>query len=378
MQFSTRFSTKKHVLAATATAVIAVLVAGCSSASSTAAGSTTSSAGAAPSAPSSAAAAPAAGASVAASSAPVAASSAPAASSSGSPSAASTGGTFAQDSSTLIFGAVPDKAGSDSNWKPLEEYIAKKTGLTVVYKPTTDYSALIAASVAGQVDIGAFSGLTYVQATNQGAKIDVASAVISSPGLTTPGYYSDPIVPKGSSITSVKGFKGKKVCFVDPASTSGFLFPLLALKTAGINVTPSGKDASGNPTFADFTAFFAGAHDKSVQAVGAKQCEAGFAEDTEAEDTPALSDKVTVVKDGRQLVPGGPLVYADALPSDLKTKLHNILSGASLDAITAAGITVTAGFKSGYYGVAPETKAFYQKIYNICTDIPAADCAPKS
>jgi phosphonate transport system substrate-binding protein len=284
-------------------------------------------------------------------------------------------GKWASTSGTLVFATVPDKAGSDSNWKPLEDYIAKQTGYKVQFYPTSDYTALIAAAVAGKVDVASFSGLTYVQAENKGAKLTVASAVIASKGLTDPGYYSEAIVPAGSPITSVADFKGKHLCFVDPSSTSGFLFPLLALSKAGISVTSSGADASGAPSFADFKATFAGSHDKSVQAVAAKQCEAGFAEDAEAE-VAAGKGQVKVL--GKQYVPGGPLVYSSTLPQDVQTKLKAALSSITLDQISGAGITVTDGFTSGFQGAKTEDDSYYQSIRDICKQVTAAKCAPSN
>ncbi|OHV47611.1 phosphonate ABC transporter substrate-binding protein [Pseudofrankia sp. BMG5.36] len=281
-------------------------------------------------------------------------------------------GTFAKGAGTLVFGTVPDQAGSDSNWKPLEEYIAKKTGYKVEYFPTADYTALIAAAVAGKVDVAAFSGLTYVNATNKGAKHTVVSAVIASKGLTDPGYYSEAIVPKGSDITSVAGFKGKTVCFVSKSSTSGFLFPMLALSKAGLNITPSGTDASGNPTFADFKASFAGAHDKSVQAVASKQCDAGFAEDSEAEA--GVKDGTLTVVD-KQYVPGGPMTISTTLPKSVQDKLKATLGSVTLDQITAEGITVTDGFKDAFQAAKPEDDSYYDAIRDICTKVTAADCA---
>ncbi|BDZ51432.1 phosphate-import protein PhnD [Frondihabitans sucicola] len=281
-------------------------------------------------------------------------------------------GTYAKSSDTLVFGAVPDQAGSDSNWKPVEDYIAKKTGKKVEFYPTSDYTALIAAAVAGKVDIASFSGLTYVQAVNKGAKLGVASAVVSSPGLKDPGYYSEAIVPKGSPITKLADFAGKKICFVDPNSTSGFLFPLLALSKAGLSVKSSGTDASGNPKFSDFTASFAGAHDKSVQSIATKQCDAGFAEDTEA-DAAAKKGQVTVID--KQYVPGGPLVYSKALPSAEQTKLTSIMKSITVDDITAAGISTSDGFTSTFFGAIAEKDSYYKSIRDICTQVPAAECA---
>jgi phosphonate transport system substrate-binding protein len=42
------------------------------------------------------------------------------------------------------------------------------------------------------------------------------------------------IVAANSSITSLKDLKGKRVAFVSPSSTSGYLLPLAALRQAGI------------------------------------------------------------------------------------------------------------------------------------------------
>jgi len=303
-------------------------------------------------------------------------SSASASGSSSSSAGSSSDGTFAKDSGTLVFAATPDQAGSDSNNKPLEDYIAQQTGLKVEYFPTSDYTALIAAMVAGKADITTSGGLQYVMATNKGADYDPVAAMLNSPGVTEAGYYSEAIVNPGSGVTDVAGFKGKKVCFVDPTSTSGYFYPLLAMKAAGIDITPTGTDASGNPTFKDFTAYFAGTHPKSVQAVASGQCDVGFAEDTESE---AKGSGVTVVKDaakvgdglGRQLVPGSPIVISDTLPASLKKKLTKILGTVSTTTLKNAGFTPDADF----YGILPETKAFYDPIYKGCADATIAKAA---
>lgn len=279
-------------------------------------------------------------------------------------------GTFASgDPGTLVFATVPDKAGTDASWKPLEDYIAKKTGLKVDFKPTTDYAALISAGIAGQVDVGSFSGATYTLAAKKGAKFDLVSAVGVEAGAAQPGYYSEAIVPANSSIKSVADFKGKTICFVSPQSTSGFFFPLHTLKTAGISVDSTSKDANGNPVFSDFTAYFAGAHDKSVAAVESGQCQVGFAEDTEAD---AAKDLKVIDK---QLVPGGPLVISSALPQSVKDKLIDALKDVTLDQITASGVTVTDAFKSGFKFAKSVDSKFYDQVLDICNTIPAAGCA---
>ncbi|WOQ17887.1 phosphate/phosphite/phosphonate ABC transporter substrate-binding protein [Raineyella sp. W15-4] len=292
--------------------------------------------------------------------------------SSGSTGAASASkGTWAKSEGTIVFGATPDKAGSDSSNKPLEDYIAKQTGYKVEYYPTADYTALIAAAVAGKIDVMSSGALQYVMAVNKGAKIEPVAATLTSPTVTKAGYYSEAMVPAGSSIASLADAKGKKVCFVDPNSTSGFLFGLYQLSKAGIDVNASGTDANGNPTFKDFTPVFAGAHDKSVQAVASKQCDVGFAEDTEA-DAAAQKGQVTIIN--KEFVPGGPLSISSTLPADVKTKLSGVLAGATVDAINGSGVTLTDGFTKGYFGAQKADAAYYQTITDLCKSIPAAKC----
>ncbi|KZC96276.1 MULTISPECIES: phosphate/phosphite/phosphonate ABC transporter substrate-binding protein [Clavibacter] len=285
---------------------------------------------------------------------------------------ADSSGTWAKAEGTLVFGATPDQAGSDSNNKPLEDYIAKETGLKVEYYPTADYTALIAAAVAGKIDMMSSGALQYVMASNKGAEIEPVAAMLTSKSVTDPGYYSEAIVPKGSSITDLSGAKGKTVCFVDPNSTSGFLFGLKQLQKAGLDVTSTGADANGNPQFADFTPYFAGAHDKSAQAVASGQCDVGFAEDSIVEPE-AAAGKLTVV--GKEYVPGGPLSISSALPADVKAKLTTALQGATIDAIKASGVPMTDGFAKGYFGAQPEDVSYYSGIAELCDSIAAAKCA---
>lgn len=265
---------------------------------------------------------------------------------------------YAVDASTIVFGVVPDSADTQTNYQPLMDYLAKETGKKVEYKESTDYAALIEAAVAGKVDVASFSGFTYVTAKNNGAKLTPISSIITEKGQE-PGYYSEAIVPKGSAITDLAGFKGKKVCFVDPSSTSGYLFPSYNLLKAGIDPQK------------DVTAVFAGKHDISVQKTGeGVECEAGFAEDSEV----AKSDKVTVIQ--KTKVPGAPITVSDALPADEKAQVAKALSNVTIDQIIAAGIkgADTDGFKSVFYATKPVDDKYYDLIRDICSKTHATQC----
>lgn len=275
----------------------------------------------------------------------------------GSDDASSTSG-FAVDENTLVFGVVPDSVDTETNYQPLMDYIAQITGKSVEYHESTDYAALIEAAVAGKVDVASFSGFTYVTATNNGAQLTPISSIVTAEGQE-PGYYSQAIVPAGSDIKSIEDFKGKKVCFVDPSSTSGYLFPSYNLLKAGIDPKT------------DITPVFAGKHDVSVQKVGkGAECEAGFAEDSEV----AKSDKVEVIDE--TMVPGAPLVYSSTLPDDVSKKLIDGLSEITIDDIIAAGIdgADTDAFRSVFYATKPVDDAYYDLIRDICKETEAEQC----
>jgi phosphonate transport system substrate-binding protein len=265
---------------------------------------------------------------------------------------------YAADEDTIVFGVVPDSVDTETNYQPLMDYIAKETGKKVDYHESTDYAALIEASVAGKIDVASFSGLTYVTAKKNGAKITPISSIITAEGQE-PGYYSEAIVPKGSDISSIKDFKGKKVCFVDPSSTSGYLFPSYNLLKAGVDPK------------SDVTPVFAGKHDVSVQKVGAgTECDAGFAEDSEVEK----SDKVKVI--AKTMVPGAPIVVSDTLPTAEKDTLQKALSEVTIDQIIADGVTSadSDGFRSVFYGTKPVDDEYYDLIRDLCTTTKSTSC----
>ena len=273
-------------------------------------------------------------------------------------SSSSTDGAFAVDSETLVFGVVPDSVDTETNYQPLMDYIAQETGKTVEYHESTDYAALIEGAIAGKIDIASFSGFTYVTATNNGAELTPISSIVTDEGQE-PGYFSQAIVPTASDITSIDDFAGKKVCFVDPSSTSGYLFPSYNLLEAGIDPEK------------DITPVFAGKHDVSVQKVGeGVECEVGFAEDSEVEK----SDRVKVIDE--TMVPGAPIVMANALPKDLQTQLVDLLGEVTIDDIIKSGVdgADSDAFRATFYSTEPVDDEYYNTIRDICKETNAEQC----
>lgn len=284
----------------------------------------------------------------------------------GSSSSAVTEG-FAKDENTLVMGMVPDQQSVESNFQPLVDYIEAKTGKTVELVQSTDYAALVEASIAGRIDIGNFSGFTYVAATNGGAPLTPIGVTVTKEG-EEPGYESLTVVPAGSDIKSIADLKGKKVCFVDPGSTSGYLYPSAELLSNDLDPET------------DVTPVFAGGHDASaLKTAQGVECDAGFAEDAVVEVT-GIADGLFKEGDleviNRVTVPGAPLVMSTNLPEDVQTTLKESLQSITRDDIEAEGIEVTDAFASFFYELVPVEDSYYESVRKVCDETGAAQCQP--
>jgi phosphonate transport system substrate-binding protein len=188
----------------------------------------------------------------------------------------------------LTFAAVPAENAEDIASYITPQIIGEELGIEMEFVQAADYAGVIEGMVAERVDIGSFGAFSYVIATGAGANIDVLGLWSGETPDTIGDYRSYLVVPVGSEIRKPADLAGKKVCFVDPGSTSGFLFPSAALLEVGLD--PS-------ETSTDITPIFAGGHDASALAVKNGDCDAGFAYDTmvtqqliESGDLPGIID----------------------------------------------------------------------------------------
>lgn len=113
-----------------------------------------------------------------------------------------------------------------------------KLGCRVQLITANTYVAEIDAMRAGQVEMGEFGPLGYVLAHQLANAQPVAAFGDTSgkPDTYTAGIW----VPTRSSITSLAQLKGKTIALSSTTSTSGGLYPIAALISAGFKCTPTG------------------------------------------------------------------------------------------------------------------------------------------
>lgn len=152
----------------------------------------------------------------------------------------------------LKMGFVPMKDGDTliESVEPLTEMLSNELGIKVEGFTATNYVGVVEGLGSGQVDFGFIPPFAYVLANSE-SDAQVILTAINKSGEAR--YRSQFLVRKDSGIKTFADVKGKVVAFVDPSSTSGYLFPGAYLITEGIDIEK------------DMEYVYSGGHDKSLQ-----------------------------------------------------------------------------------------------------------------
>lgn len=152
----------------------------------------------------------------------------------------------------IRMGFVPMRDGDKliESVEPLTEMLSKELGVKVEGFTATNYVGVVEGLGSGQVDFGFIPPFAYVLANKESNAQVILTALNKD---LEAKYRSQFLVRKDSGIKSFADIKGKKVAFVDPSSTSGYLFPGAHLMTEGIDIEK------------DIQYVYSGGHDKSLQ-----------------------------------------------------------------------------------------------------------------
>lgn len=152
----------------------------------------------------------------------------------------------------LVMGLVPvansEKLTEDI--APFHEMLSKNMGIKVEGFIASNYVGVVEALGTGTVDFALIPPFAYMLANKKNGS-EALLSTLDKHGEN--GYYSVLIVKADSGINNIKDLAGKKFAFVDPSSTSGYIFPAVILKDNGLDIEK------------DIQAQFSGGHDKSIQ-----------------------------------------------------------------------------------------------------------------
>ncbi len=163
----------------------------------------------------------------------------------------------------IRFGILPRLGAIELHgmFSPLAQYLSKETGEKVSLVIPRDFEAFKDAVRSGHVDIAFANPLIYVQLKKN---VNIDPVAVSSEPKSGTRFRGIIIARKDSGINKVQDLKGKKLIFVDKDSAAGYIFQMLLLSKAGIDVN---KDFTTLP--------FAKKHDNVTMAVFSKVADAG-------------------------------------------------------------------------------------------------------
>lgn len=276
----------------------------------------------------------------------------------------------AADPDTLVFAAVPSEEATSlqADYQAVIDMLEQETGKTIEFQQATDYAAIIEGQRAGKIDIAQYGPFSYVLARTSGVETTPVGATVEKPG-EMPGYRSFGIATADSPVNGLADYRGKTVCFVDPASTSGYLYPTAGLIEAGIDPKT------------DITPVMAGGHDASALAVASGQCDAGFAFDTMVttqliESGQLQPGQLKTVWES-EVIAGSPLAISNDLSSELSDQITAAIhEKANVDYLKANGFCgddCIVG-EEGEWGFVAVDDSLYDGVREVCATTNDEQC----
>jgi phosphonate transport system substrate-binding protein len=210
----------------------------------------------------------------------------------------------------LTLAVIPsdDPGTTKADWEPVIEYLEAGLGRQIELHIVPDYTAVVEAMKYGWVDVARMSAKGYVQAIEEGAKVEaVAKAIRASTGQ--PGYYGYIVARADRKIADLNGVS---FAFVDVGSTSGYVVPSVHLEKEGMKLGE---------------VFMAGSHPAVILAVKNGMVDAGATANSRFDA--ALAEGVIVEGEleilwQSPLIPNPPIVVQSSMNEALKEQVTRL------------------------------------------------------
>lgn len=212
-----------------------------------------------------------------------------------------------------------NQAATEARFLPLGDYFQEKFGVEMRVQQASDYAAVVQALTAGHIQLARLGGSSYAAGyiDSEGGIEPVAVPAELDGSL---GYHSVLIVRSDSPYQKLEDLKGKSLAWADPNSTSGYLVPMVSLRSNGIEP----KEFFGETVFS-------GGHEQSVIGVLNGTLDSAFTWTSKDDNTGQLRmmmdrdmlkrEDVRVVWES-PLIPNPLYVVPSDLPADMKKDLE--------------------------------------------------------
>jgi phosphonate transport system substrate-binding protein len=217
----------------------------------------------------------------------------------------------------VIIGLIPELNifKQKARFTLLGEYLSRKIGVPVKFTILSRYGNILESFESERMDGAFFGSFTGALAIERLGVVPLARPVNLDGTSTYHGYL---FVRKDSGIHEAESMRGKRMAYVDRATTAGYVFPLAWLRERGIRADTG--------FFGE--AWFTGSHDAAISAVLDRKADVGAAKhsvyDRVRRENPRV-DRELIILASSPPVPSNGLGVRPDLEADLREALRRAL-----------------------------------------------------
>lgn len=225
----------------------------------------------------------------------------------------------ADDELRVVFIAYQNPDQLLEEVEPVVGYLQDRLGLRIREYVATDYSGVVEALRNKTADVGFMGPLQYVMAHRQAGAVPILGEIYN--GKST--YVSQIFVRRDSGIESPGDLRNKNIAFVDPISSSGYMYPVDIFRSSGL--------MEGSPEEFFNRVYFAGGDEQAIRAVYNGFVDAaGIGQYSFNLLRPEERDEVVAIASSRP-IPSHCLVVRKGLPEKTVEMLQEALLNLSED-----------------------------------------------
>jgi phosphonate transport system substrate-binding protein len=217
---------------------------------------------------------------------------------------------------TLVFTPSRDPTALKEAGDAFARTLTDLSGVPVRALVASDYAGVIEALRSRRVDLAFVHPVGYVLANREAGCRILVRDIWGGKTAYTARFY----VRKDRGIRRVEDLRGKTVAFVDPASSSGYIYPMVLLIKQGLV-----RDRDPKTFFKD--ALFSGTHEAALQAVLRGRVDAAASFDKAPElhlKDPALIAQIGFVGETEE-IPEAGICVRPGVPDEVAAKLKRAL-----------------------------------------------------
>ena len=243
---------------------------------------------------------------------------------------------------TLAFTPSRDPTALQEAGDAFAKTLTRLSGVPIRAQVASDYAGVVEALRSRRVDLAFVHPVGYVLANREAGCLILVRDIWQGKTAYTARFY----VRKDSGIRRLEDLRGRTVAFVDPASSSGYIYPMVLLMKQGLI-----RDRDSKTFFKD--ALFAGTHEAALQSVLHGRVDAAASFDKAPElhlKDPALVAQLGFVGE-TPAIPEAGICARPGVPAEALAKVKRALLSIK----------------------APEHAALLKQIYDIDGFIEASD-----